>query len=115
MVAPFTALFAHDALRLANGGPGQRVLDVGAGTGVLSLAAATLGAEVLATVFSPGMIDCRIFRKTTCDRSFWDCVIPATVMTVDLAARRPWPIATGSLWGALMAALAIPVSTRRGA
>ena len=29
-------------------------------------------------------------------------------MTVDLAARRPWPIATGSLWEALMAALAIP-------
>ena len=33
MVAPFTALFAHDALRLANVGPGRRVLDVGAGTG----------------------------------------------------------------------------------
>ena len=57
MVAPFTGLFAHDALRLANVGPGHRVLDVGAGTGVLSLAAAALGAEVLATDFSPGMID----------------------------------------------------------
>ena len=57
MVAPFTRLFALDALRLANVQPGQRVLDVGAGTGVLSLAAAALGAEVLATDFSPGMVD----------------------------------------------------------
>ena len=50
----------------------------------------------------------RIFRETTRDRSFEDCVIPATVMTADLAARRPCPITTGSLWEALMASLAIP-------
>ena len=56
MVVPFTGLFAQDALRLANVQPRQRVLDVGAGTGVLSLAAAALGAEVLATDFSPGMV-----------------------------------------------------------
>jgi NTE family protein len=49
-----------------------------------------------------------IFRETTRDRSFDECVIPATVMTADLAARRPWPITTGPLWEALMAALAIP-------
>jgi NTE family protein len=50
----------------------------------------------------------QIFRETTRDRSFEDCVIPTTVMTADLAARRPWPITTGSLWEALMASLAIP-------
>lgn len=50
----------------------------------------------------------RILRETTGDRSFDDCVIPATVMTADLAARCPWPINTGSLWEALMASLAIP-------
>ena len=53
----FTALFAQDALRLVSVQPGQRVLDVAAGTGALSLAAAGAGAEVLATDFSPGMID----------------------------------------------------------
>jgi SAM-dependent methyltransferase len=55
--ASLTALFAQDALRLVNVQPGQRILDVAAGTGALSLAAAEAGAEVLATDFSPGMVD----------------------------------------------------------
>jgi len=55
--ASFTALFAQDALRLANVGPGQRVLDVCTGTGALALIAAEAGAEVLAVDFSQGMID----------------------------------------------------------
>ena len=55
--APVSALFAQDALRLVNVQPGQRILDVAAGTGALSLAAAEAGAEVLATDFSPGMVD----------------------------------------------------------
>lgn len=54
--ASYSALFARDALRLTNVQPGQRVLDVAAGTGALSFAAAEMGADVLATDFSPGMI-----------------------------------------------------------
>ena len=50
----------------------------------------------------------QIFRETTRDASFDDCLIPTTVMTADLAARRPWPITTGALSDALLAALSIP-------
>lgn len=64
--ASFTALFAQDVLRLINVQPGQRILDVAAGTGALSFPAAEAGARVLATDFSQGMIDylrSRIQRK----------------------------------------------------
>jgi ubiquinone/menaquinone biosynthesis C-methylase UbiE len=53
---PFARLFALEALRLTGVGPGARVLDVGAGTGALSLPAAQGGAEVLAVDFSPAMV-----------------------------------------------------------
>ena len=50
---PFTALFAEEALRLVGVSAGDRILDVGAGTGGLSLAAARLGAEVDGIDFAP--------------------------------------------------------------
>lgn len=52
-----TAQFAAETLRLLALKPGERVLDVAAGTGAFSLMAARAGAEVLATDFAPGMIE----------------------------------------------------------
>ncbi len=48
--------FAAEALRLLKVKPGERLIDVAAGTGALSLMAARAGAEVLATDFAPGMV-----------------------------------------------------------
>jgi ubiquinone/menaquinone biosynthesis C-methylase UbiE len=56
-VAPQEADLAGEALRLARLRAGQRFLDVAAGTGGLSLPAARLGAQVLATDWSPAMIE----------------------------------------------------------
>jgi ubiquinone/menaquinone biosynthesis C-methylase UbiE len=56
-VAPQEVDLANEALRLAGLEPGDRFLDVAAGTGGLSLPAARLGAEVLATDWSPAMIE----------------------------------------------------------
>jgi ubiquinone/menaquinone biosynthesis C-methylase UbiE len=55
-VAPREADLANEALRLVGLQPGERFLDVAAGTGGLSLPAARLGAEVLAIDWSPAMI-----------------------------------------------------------
>ena len=56
-VAPQEADLANEALRLVGLEPGERFLDVAAGTGGLSLPAARLGAQVLATDWSPAMIE----------------------------------------------------------
>ena len=56
-VAPQEAALADEALRLVGLRAGERFLDVAAGTGGLSLPAARLGAEVLATDWSPAMIE----------------------------------------------------------
>ena len=52
----FTAI-ARAALRFADVRPGLRLLDVATGSGALSIPAAELGAEVLATDLSPAMLD----------------------------------------------------------
>lgn len=55
-ITPFTMLVAEDALRRVDIRPGMRFLDVAAGGGALSIPAARLGAQVLATDFSPAMV-----------------------------------------------------------
>jgi ubiquinone/menaquinone biosynthesis C-methylase UbiE len=56
-VAPTEAWLANEALKRAGLQPGERFLDVAAGTGGLSLPAARVGANVVATDWSPAMIE----------------------------------------------------------
>lgn len=56
-VAPGEAALANEALRLVGLKRGERFLDVAAGPGGLSLPAARIGAKVLATDWSPAMIE----------------------------------------------------------
>lgn len=56
-VTPTHLWLANEALRRAGLSPGMRFLDVAAGTGALSIPAARLGAEVLATDLSPSMLE----------------------------------------------------------
>src|SRR5215212_10699539 len=56
-VAPQEVELANEALRLVGLEPGERFLDVAAGTGGLSLPAARFGAQVLATDWSAAMIE----------------------------------------------------------
>jgi ubiquinone/menaquinone biosynthesis C-methylase UbiE len=52
-----TSQFADEVLSKLSPKTGDRVLDVAAGTGAFSLAAAKLGADVLATDFAEGMVE----------------------------------------------------------
>ncbi len=52
----FTVQFAQKTADLLNIRPGERVIDVAAGTGAFSFIAAQRGAQVLATDFAAGMI-----------------------------------------------------------
>jgi ubiquinone/menaquinone biosynthesis C-methylase UbiE len=55
-ITPFSMRIAEDALRQVDIRPGMRFLDVAAGGGALSIPAARLGAQVLATDFSAAMV-----------------------------------------------------------
>jgi ubiquinone/menaquinone biosynthesis C-methylase UbiE len=52
-----TSQFAQDVISRLSPSTGESVLDVAAGTGSFSLAAAKLGADVLATDFAAGMVE----------------------------------------------------------
>lgn len=56
-VTPTHMWLANEGLRRAGLRPGMRFLDVAAGSGALSIPAARLGARVLSTDMSPGMLD----------------------------------------------------------
>lgn len=66
----FTRKYARDALELAGISTGTKVIDVAAGTGALSLEAARQGADVLATDFSPRMVEVlgRLARQESLDQ-----------------------------------------------
>jgi ubiquinone/menaquinone biosynthesis C-methylase UbiE len=56
-ITPFTMRIGEDALRRVDVRPGTKFLDVAAGGGALSIPAARLGAQVLATDFSAAMVE----------------------------------------------------------
>ena len=56
-VTPTHMWLANEGLRRAGLRPGMRFLDVAAGSGALSIPAARLGAQVLSTDISPGMLE----------------------------------------------------------
>jgi predicted acylesterase/phospholipase RssA/CRP-like cAMP-binding protein len=64
----------------------------------LALSGMSAGYEVLT----------RLCYETAADTSFAGLALPLLVMTADLNTRRPVPIREGSLWEALLAALALP-------
>lgn len=57
LITPLTIPLTEEALGRVDIHPGVRLLDVAAGSGALSIAAARLGAEVVATDIAPGMIE----------------------------------------------------------
>lgn len=61
-VTPLVMPLAEQVLGRINLGPGMRLLDVAAGTGALSLLAAGLGANVVATDIAPAMIE-RLYER----------------------------------------------------
>ncbi len=62
-----SAQYAEHVLQLLGLEPGERVIDVAAGTGAFGLLAARAGAKVLATDFAPGMV-ARLRERIAADR-----------------------------------------------
>lgn len=89
---PTTMEFAEVVLRHLDLGPGKRLLDVAAGSGGLSIPAARLGADVLATDIAPGMIE-RLAARAQAEgldnldgRVMDGCALDLPDDTVDIAA-----------------------------
>jgi len=79
--------------RVARVGPGQRVLEIGAGLGSLTLALSDTGAEVLAVEVDRGLA--AVLREVVADRAV--SVVEADALTVDFTTllgpddrARPW-------------------------
>lgn len=66
-VTPSHLWLGGEGARRAGAGPGLRFLDVAAGSGALSIPAARLGAEVLATDTSPAMVE-RLGRRAAAEQ-----------------------------------------------
>ncbi len=58
----YARLFAEEMLAQMKIGPGHRVIDIGAGPGILTMLAAPSGADVLGIDFSPNMVE-RLQRR----------------------------------------------------
>jgi ubiquinone/menaquinone biosynthesis C-methylase UbiE len=58
----YAGLFAQEMLAQVKPGPGHRVIDIGAGPGILTMLAAPSGADVLSIDFSPNMVE-RLQRR----------------------------------------------------
>jgi len=58
----YAGLFAEEMLAQVKPGPGHRVIDIGAGPGILTMLAAPSGADVLGIDFSPNMVE-RLQRR----------------------------------------------------
>lgn len=82
-----TSQFAEEVISRLSPTVGESVLDVAAGTGAFSLAAARLGADVLATDFAEGMVDHiqgRIDRELM--QNIKTCVMDGQALEIDDAS-----------------------------
>jgi ubiquinone/menaquinone biosynthesis C-methylase UbiE len=67
VATPMNQLFAEEALRRVDVGPGVRFLDVACGSGALAIPAARRGARVIAVDLAPAMIE-RLIARACAER-----------------------------------------------